>query len=330
MITIHTKPEDLLRLRFAYSPLLQASLSYELLIRRPGDVLDGGMRPWVKEAESALRNVDLPYFKAVVLPRHYSADFITPTPAGISLHLEDDLLRLRETPDWLIRKNMLEVIHYSEHSEIRQQFLDYPRESLECLIDEVRLYWRRTLAHHWSNIVSVLEGDVLYHARMMALHGPESLLNQLTPRLTYQAGVLEIDKDHTPPQIDLNGNGLQLVPTIFKRGGVSWQINEDWHPMMIYGSRGAGLWHQAVESADPVDESLWVVLGESRTRILVALMTPTTPGELASRLNFTPGAISQHLAKLNQAGLVESQRSGNRIFYSRSQRGEQLLTLFAE
>jgi len=41
-----------------------------------------------------------------------------------------------------------------------------------------------------------------------------------------------------------------------------------------------------------------------------------------------PGAVSQHLARLKQAGLVESQRAGNRVYYRHTPRGKALVELF--
>ena len=39
--------------------------------------------------------------------------------------------------------------------------------------------------------------------------------------------------------------------------------------------------------------------------------------------------LSRHLSKLNQAGLMESSRSGKRVFYRLSQRGQSLIELFS-
>jgi len=174
----------------------------------------------------------------------------------------------------------------------------------------------------------------------MALEGSDVLLANLNEIVHYHPQKRELDtpkleihkvykdlKGSSEQEFTLTGSGFQLVPSIFT-GHIGWQISPEWRPMVIYRARGTGLWFQA-EVENPAD-SLRVVLGESRARILYALATPITPGELATRLNFTPGAISQHLGKLNQAGLVDSQRSGNRIFYSLSLRGEQMLTLFSD
>ncbi len=45
-------------------------------------------------------------------------------------------------------------------------------------------------------------------------------------------------------------------------------------------------------------------------------------------LGLTAGAVSQHLGRLKEAGLVEPLRQGRRVFYRLTSRGEQLVGLF--
>jgi DNA-binding MarR family transcriptional regulator len=49
---------------------------------------------------------------------------------------------------------------------------------------------------------------------------------------------------------------------------------------------------------------------------------------MAHRLSLTSGAISQQLDRLKRAGLVESHRSGKRVYYRLTRRGEDLIALF--
>jgi DNA-binding MarR family transcriptional regulator len=104
------------------------------------------------------------------------------------------------------------------------------------------------------------------------------------------------------------------------------QFAPHWQPMIMYSARGAGLWYHAA-SPEP-DQALRIALGTGRARVLVALQSPAHTGELALRLNLTSGAISQHLQRLHQAGLVESHRSSYRVYYRLSSRGEKLVGLF--
>ncbi len=325
MITIHFETTDLENIRFAYSPLIELSASYKVL-KNPDQY--GLHMAWVEETKRAIYGLDLPFMDALILSKTYIADFLTPTPSGIRVSFEDEIEWMRATPIEVIRQNVEMVIRVSEDSEVRQFFLTYPREAVECLIDELRLYWGLALAHYWGRIQSVLEGDVLYRARAMALHGVEPMLDALDPVVRYQNGAIHLEKD--PPyhakEHWLRGRGMQLVPIIFRCKSVSWQIVPEWQPMIIYGARGAGLWH-SYKLPDP-EEALVVALGGSKAKMLHALRDPAHTSELAHKLNLTAGAVSQQLSRLNQAGLVESHRSSNRVYYRLTPRGERLLDIF--
>jgi DNA-binding MarR family transcriptional regulator len=118
---------------------------------------------------------------------------------------------------------------------------------------------------------------------------------------------------------------MQFVPAVFACSSVMWQIEDDWQPMIVYTPRGIGQWKQ--KPAEP-DQSLEIALGMGRARVLSALAMPLTTTELGRQLDLTSGAVSQHLSRLQQAGLVTPHRSGKRVFYHLTARGQQLLGLF--
>jgi DNA-binding transcriptional ArsR family regulator len=63
--------------------------------------------------------------------------------------------------------------------------------------------------------------------------------------------------------------------------------------------------------------------------VLLALREPENTVALARALHLTESAVSQHLKRLTSAGLVESRRSGHRVYYRLSARGSKLISLFA-
>jgi hypothetical protein len=326
VISIRLTPDDLVKMRFAYSPMLEVVTSYRVLTKPS---LQSPYLRWVDEALQVLHDVELPYLHALATPHGYIPDFLSPTPITPQTDIEDELQRLLELPDEMIRRDIETLIATSGDSELRQHFLIYPRDALLCLIDELRLYWQRTLAHHWPRMMTILEGDVLYRARKLALEGVESLFSDLHSGLAYEAGTIRINKKNVPTCIyssELRGNGIQLVPTVFSGAQLYWQIVPHWHPMLIYNVRGAGLWQGKPEDAS---QSLELALGTGRARVLYALTTPATTGELALRLEISAGGVSQHLSRLEQAGLAEAHRSGKRVYYQLTERGESLLSLFS-
>jgi DNA-binding transcriptional ArsR family regulator len=325
MITIHTTPEDLTKIRFAYPPLLEIVFSYRILTT---PAFQEGHHRWVEETRRTLHDSDLAYISALIPSVGYIPDFLTFTPLTNRVNIEDDLADILATPDALIRKNMLELIAADGDSEMRRFFVAHPREAVRCLVEELRMYWQRTLAHYWQPMIAVLETDVLYRARMLALNGHHQLFEDLHSTITYERDQIQIQpwfvNHHHDIELDLRGDGIQLVPTIFKGCGRMFQVAPEWKPMLAYGVRGTGgIWNQK-----PPSQSLELALGAGRARLLEGVRTPSTPGELAHKLGISSSAVSQLLSRLAQAGLVESRRQGKRTYYQLSQRGEELIALF--
>jgi DNA-binding transcriptional ArsR family regulator len=126
--------------------------------------------------------------------------------------------------------------------------------------------------------------------------------------------------------MNLDGGGLTLVPLIFMWNDLPLPDQDSpGGPVIGYSARGAGLWgHQAEEP----EAALIAAFGAGRASVLRQLTTPTSTGELAKRLNVTPGNISLHIARLREAGLAESQQIGKWVFHRLTPRGESLLQLF--
>jgi DNA-binding transcriptional ArsR family regulator len=322
---IHLTPDDVTETRFAYSPALELMTSYRVLWLRK---VDARFRLWVDEMRRALYNLEFPYLDALTGTKMYIPDFLTPTPLTTRLTIEDEIAQIIATPDELVRKNVLTLIGLMGESEMLHHYLTYPREMLYCLGEELRLYWGRALLHHWSRMRHVLEEDILYRARNLALEGYGKVIADLSPGISYRPGKILLA--HAAPicgnEIKLAGQGLQLVPALFSPVHLMWQIAPEWLPMLIYSPRGTGLWWH--ELPDKPNQSLEIALGAGRAHVLQALATPSNTGELARRLNLTSGAVSQHLSRLRQAGLVDSQRSAKKVYYSLTPRGVQLLLLF--
>jgi len=326
VITIDVTPNDLANMRFGYSPMMELMSSYRLLYKPERQ---GQYHRWVDEARIAIDDVDLPYLHTLATIPYYIPDFLTATPATTITDIEEELGRLRSVPLEIIRKNISYALELAGDNEILLHFMAYPREAMECLIDELRIYWQRTLIHHWPHMMSVLDGDVLYRARSLALEGTKALLDNLHPELQLVNDRLIYTGSEKPEShrrnYHLDGTGVQLVPGIFVCN-LTWQIEPEWQPMLSYQSRGIGLWWRQNEAVP--DESLEIALGAGRARVLRVLATPSSTGEIAHQLEITAGAASQHLSRLQQAGLTEPRRSGQRVYYHLTRRGEKLLALF--
>lgn len=327
MIKLTLTAQDLENLRFSYRPLNELTMSYHLL-RQPTQT--PSTQRWRADVLRAAHDVQFTYMPALILEHHYMADFLTPPPTTHNMTFEDEIATLRALDDAVIRASVWRAMEYQGESEVYQQFLAYPREMLECLIDELRFYWTHAVEPYWQRVLTVLENDVLYRAREMALHGVDATFSDLASNLRYEQHTLYIQSKCLKPDGDytLAGDGVYLMPTAFKsvECALSWMVVPEYTPTLIYAARGGGNWY-ADTLPDP-EAQLRAALGDAPARLLVALSEPDSTSSLARRLFLTPGAVSQQLKRLSQAGLVESQRSGYKVYYRLSERGGKLLDLF--
>lgn len=334
MIHLHLTPDALARTRFTYSPLIEVMMSYRLLrhVEQAQADLTPMHRRWVEQTQRALDDVDLPVLDALALAPHYVPDFLTPTPDHFETDIECDLQHLLHTSRSLVEKYLVRWGEYcttnDQTSDAWREMAADPAQFLPQLVDEIRTYWQRAIQPHWAGMLGVIEGDILYRARQLALDGNYRLFNDISPKAIFDGMALRLEKG-SPGTSDshfvIDAEGLHLVPTAFGNM-LMWQVASDYKPMVIYGARGLGAWQQ---SQPALDESLELLLGAGRASVLAELVdTPATTSELAVHLHLTAGAVSQHLSLLQRAGLVNPQRSGKRVYYQLSTKGADFLRLF--
>lgn len=195
-----------------------------------------------------------------------------------------------------------------------------PEAAIEELDEVSRTYWDRALAPHWDRIRTVLEGDVLYRAHQTASGGIRAVLEDLHDSVRYEDAQLIIERVGTG-SLELRGRGLLLVPSVFVWPAVVILDEAPWQPTLIYPARGCGLvW----EPRSPPPEALAALIGTRRASVLGLLETPCSTTDLARLLRVGPASVSQHLAVLHDAGLIERHRVGRIVLYRRSAAGNLL------
>jgi DNA-binding transcriptional ArsR family regulator len=322
MIRIHLTPEDLAETRFAFSPVWEAVQSVEAL-SNPGKYVFH--LPWIDQARVAARHLDLEPLRALLAyPHGYRADFVTPPPDGPYPDFEEELRRILATPSDIVRREVGLTYPDGDMPEAARAFLDDPQGSLRRLTESLRAYWDATLAEHWPRLRALLEGDVLYRAKRLALEGAEGLFGDIHPSVTWAEGVLTIDKRWEADVVP-GGRGLVLIPVAFSCPKCSVISDPPWQPTLVYTPRAiATLWDTERTPSEGVLDEL---VGETRAAILRALEIPMTTTEMASRLGVTPGAVSQQLSVLRRAGVVDAHRSGRGVYSELTPLGQSLVGL---
>ena len=315
MIEWRFTPDDVARLRFAFSPLSELVLSL-VVLRAPAR--HSLHLPWVRAVRPRLAHLDLSDLHALVPVHGIVADFLSPPPTSPLPDLAEELDRVRRTPDARVVADLRDVpgVPRSTVDRIRRD----PRRAVDRIVQTLSRYWEVALAAYWPRIRALLEADVLWRSRRLAVGGARALFEDLHETVAWHGDRLSATDPWTYSGA-LSGEGLLLVPSAMAWPTVRKMV-EPYQPAVIYPARGiATLWETG---EPPSPEALGALLGRTRARLLTVLAEPDSTTGLAKRFAVTPGAVSQHLAVLRASGLVSGTRVGGSVLYRRTTRGDAL------
>jgi hypothetical protein len=319
MIAVRFGADALARVRFAISPLVESQLSARVLDDPGAQALH---LPWAAEARRQTADLDVAMLRALQPADLYSPDFVHPPPDSPLTELEDELAVMVATPPERVRAEVRDTYRDRPLPPALESFIEDPAAAVEALAALVRTYWERTLAAHWPRLRALLEGDVLYRARRMADGGAQQLFADLDPTISWEGGVLRIDK-RAEATVELDERGLLFVPSVFVWPAVVLITAAPWQPTLIYPARGVGTLWEPDQVRPPA--ALAALLGRSRAAVLRALDQPRSTTDLAHALGLTAGGASQQLSVLRDAGLVHGHRVGRVVLYLRTPAGDDLL-----
>lgn len=324
-VRLHVGQADLLRCRFALSPLWETVAAVRTLAdpRRQAYHL-----PWLREvaaAHDAERTAPL----ALLLPRTGATpDFLTPPPTGPHAPFEEELGRVAATPLARVEQELRGSLHGPGRDvppppgEAARLLAD-PGRTLEELTGVLRACWRSLLAPRWPRVRDLLDADIAVRSRGLAAAGLRRTLTGLHPEVGWEEpGTLRVEARHRVER-HLGGQGLLLVPSAFVWPALTVVTDPPWQPTLIYPARGVGdLWRGG--RPDP-PRALARLLGRTRALLLAALDEPATTSRLARAHRLSPATVSAHLTALRESGLVTRHRIGRSVAYARTPLGQALL-----
>ncbi|MCQ9181493.1 MarR family transcriptional regulator [Streptomyces sp. IBSBF 2953] len=325
MISFVLGVEDLADTRFAVSPLHETVVSLRVL-HDPG--LSVLHLPWRRSVLGRLGALDTGLLMSLVSARRTLPDFLTPRPTCFAPAFEEELAVVRRTSPRTVRRDLL-----ATHAP------DPPPEALrdatvaddahvvalrDALCELLRQYWEIAIEPMWPRMRLLLEADMTYRARQLAVGGARLLFADMHPNLRWHDGVLHIDKMISRYRVAASGRGLLFVPSVFAHKPAP-PVSPEEPPVLSYPSRGvATLWAPA---PTPDAAALAELLGAPKARLLALLDEPLPTVEIARRFRVTPSAVSQHLRVLHATGLLTRARDGRQVLYRRSALGDQLADL---
>lgn len=316
---LHFDESDLLRCRFALSPIGETQAAVRVLARPERQ---GYHLPWLRRIRDAAAGLDLGPLWLLMNERGHSPDFFCPPPLGPLASFEEEIAGVRAVDPALAREDIAWALSDRPgglDSPAGRAMLADPARTVRELADLLELAWRTLIEPHWPRLRALLEADVAYHSRRLAAVGFERLLSELSPQLSWADSTLTIARTSGRHSRVLGGQGLVLMPSVFAWPNVVGGFEAPWLPAVIYPARGiGGLW---TEPGDRTPDVLARLLGRARADVLCALDEPAGTSALAHRLGLAPSSVSEHLSVLRSAGLLTSRRYGHQVLYERTPLG---------
>jgi hypothetical protein len=319
MLRFEVGGEDLLRSRFALSPLFEL----DGLLRWLAGLSERRLpAPWLTRVTPSYRRLLRdPAFRAVLAlytPKRGAA-FTAPPPQGLAQTIEDDLRAVRSTSPAQAHREIADLRPVADDEA--RAVLDSP-DVADRLADVLERAWHDLLARDWPQLRAICERDVVHRAGRLGAGGWLAALDGLHARVRWHDHGIEVLRSSGSRTVDLRGEGLLLVPSVFVWPKVAVHHDDSWPKALIYPARGvAALWEQSA----PDPGALGALLGRSRAQLLVALDTPASTTQLARSLGLAVGAVGDHLTVLRRAGLLERVRSGRSVLYHRTPVGDALV-----
>jgi len=326
--------EDLLRCRFALSPLCETHEAVRTLRRTERHSYH---LPWLRRTRSAAAELDLaPLWLLMPTPGGYTPDFLGPPPPGTAGAatraatgpegtFAEELARVRATDPALAREELarsLACTPGAAGSARGRAMLADPARAVAELAELTERAWRTLLAPDWPRLRDLLEADIAYRARQLTAAGLERLFTDLHPGLSWHGkeGRLTVRTRHRLRQTqELSGRGVLLMPSVFVWPDVVSGFAAPWQPTVLYPARGAGaLWQRPTPDSA---RALARLLGANRAAVLSGLDEPASTTALAARLGLAPSSVSAHLGALREAGLLTSRRVRRQVLYERTPLG---------
>ncbi len=311
---------DLASMWFAYSPLQETVFSVRALVL-PG--MYAPRLPWHDDVAEHLNPEDVELLYAMMPPRRWLPDFLTPRPQAPGPKFAEQLATVRATPGALGWHDILAAYGPDRLPPVLAAGEADPDALIEQIATVLDRYWRRCVRPWWPRMRAVLDADIVHRSRSLAVGGARALFADLHDRVSWSDGVLTVRQtsrlQHSA--VEVAGRGLALVPSVFARGAMT-VVDPAGPPVISYPARGRStLW----EAAQPATEAaLARLIGAPRARLLALLRHPASTTELAYRLGVTAAAVSQQLSVLHAAGLVTRARSGRSVLYARTTLGDRL------
>ncbi|MEU9301901.1 winged helix-turn-helix domain-containing protein [Streptomyces sp. NPDC048269] len=329
MLRVHFAPDDLARVRIARSPDPLAETILSLPVLQGGGPRGVALAGWRERTRRGLRPAMQPLLElAPAGAGEYVPEVFTHAATATladSLDHTWSLPRHQWTADFLateqLRPHAPRWIHALHHGD---------REWGDLVRNALLKYHAMAVAPYWAQLLATAHTDRTRRALVTVDSGVDGLLATLHPEVRWASPVLYVPCE-TDADLRLAGRGLLLVPTFFWPKPLALLDNADpgrplvlRYPIALDFADYGSVWARPAPSGP--DGALAALLGTTRARILQAIETPASTGELARHTGTSPATASHHATVLRTAGLLTKERDGSRVRHALTPLGRVLLS----
>jgi DNA-binding transcriptional ArsR family regulator len=316
LVAVHLTADDVANVRFGHSAVwetvagvhaLASSASFSVHERALGRRLT----PQSAHAVNQLR--------PLLQIRGWMPDALAGPPHGSAQDPRTDIQGVLETDATLVESDLELIARALPGTAWASMSAERYLESLTRILSCV---WEQLLAPLWERIEAIHASDVHERQRGLAHDGVGAALNLLHPGVSYEDTVLNVELSAPACRLQSNGEGVWLVPSVFRWPKVCISAEVPGPLVLGYPANGSGaIWD---ESRSP-ERGIEALIGRTRAVILSSVELPQTTTHLARQLELAPATVSAHLSTLTSVGLVRRVRDGRAVLYSRTLLGTRLL-----
>jgi hypothetical protein len=196
-VLLRFSPEDLLRCRFALSPLWETGAAVRALTQPQRQVHH---LPWLRRIrlQPDLARLDLAPLQALQPVAGYTPDFLSPPPPGPLTDFDHELAQVRATPVGQVTRELERCAREraggaaATAAAVVDALAADPAGVLERLAGLLADCWAVLVEPHWPRLRDLLDADIAFRARGLAEGGLERVFADLQPWVRWQDGTLRV------------------------------------------------------------------------------------------------------------------------------------------
>jgi DNA-binding transcriptional ArsR family regulator len=328
------------RISFAYSPLLEATLSLHVLAGPKHHSLQHG---WVRRCRGLSAGLRRSIAEFGFAYAGFAPEFVTPPADGVysSFQAELDELVARDPVELAlgflrpiydhggdrdpalledpgVRRSALQRAESLGGERLAARIFTDPAGLAHDFAGLLRAYWEEAFEAEWDELEPRLATTVAEAGQALAADGLYAFLRRLSRRLKVdeerEEFGLDLPHEH---RVDVGEQqSVVLVPSVFTWPHVRLNCDEPWPLALVYPAPYVLQPARAAVPPADLSRALAALADENRLRTLKLIAErPRSTQELATLLGMTDAGMSKHLRRLAAARLVRTRREGYYVLY---------------